>query len=161
MTKDGSNNITTREAKEGDLDAIYGLINELAHFEKAPEEVTLTPVQLRTDFNKGLFNAFIAEKNKEVMGMALIYPVYSTWKGLCYYLEDIIVKEEHRRNGLGTLLFDKVVEFAKQNNAARLRWQVLDWNTPAIKFYEKYDAVFEKEWLTYKLTKEQLSNDCY
>ena len=148
--------ITVREAEEKDLEAIFGLINELAHFEKAPEEVTLTPLQLNLDFQKGFFHAFIAETGGSIAGMALIYPVYSTWKGLCYYLEDIIVKEEQRRNGIGTALFDKVVDFAKLNNAARLRWQVLDWNSPAIKFYEKYDAVFEKEWLTYKLTKEQL-----
>ena len=146
-----------RHTTEYDLPSVFELIKELAHYEKAPEEVTLTIEQLVNDFHAGLFIAFVAEMNGEIKGLALIYPIYSTWKGLCYYLEDIIVKEDSRRNGIGTLLFDRVVAFAKENNAARLRWQVLDWNTPAIRFYEKYNAVFEQEWLTYKLTKEQLS----
>ncbi len=147
---------TIRHATVADLPAVFELINELAHYEKAPEEVTLTIDQLVKDFHANRFTAFVAEMDGNVKGLALIYPIYSTWKGLCYYLEDIIVKEDSRRNGLGGLLFDRVVAFAKENNAARLRWQVLDWNTPAIRFYEKYNAVFEQEWLTYKLTKEQL-----
>ena len=146
-----------RHTTEADLPSVFELIKELAHYEKVPEEVTLTIEQLVKDFHAGLFIAFVAEMNEEIKGLALIYPIYSTWKGLCYYLEDIIVKEDSRRNGIGTLLFDRVVAFANENNAARLRWQVLDWNTPAIRFYEKYNAVFEQEWLTYKLTKEQLS----
>ena len=148
---------TIRNAEEADLASVFELIKELALFEKAPEEVTLTLEQLKKDFHAGLYTAFVAESRGEISGLALIYPVYSTWKGICYYLEDIIVSDNFRRQGIGTLLFDRVVQFAKDNNAARLRWQVLDWNTPAIRFYEKYNAVFEQEWLTYKLTKEHLT----
>ena len=146
-----------RLAEEKDLPSIFKLINELAMYEKAPEEVTLTLAQLIEDYRQELFIAFVAEQNYMIHGMALIYPIYSTWKGISYYLEDIIVNEQFRRQGIGGLLFDEVVKYAKQKNAARLRWQVLDWNTPGIRFYEKYDAIFEKEWLSYKLTREQLA----
>ena len=146
-----------RPATIEDMPSIHQLIHQLAIFEKAEEEFVLPIQQLKDDFAANKYKAFVAEfSNGEIKGMALIYPIYSTWKGECWYLEDIIVSESHRGLGAGKALFEEVIKFAKTTKAGRLRWQVLDWNTPAIKFYEKYNAEFEKEWLTYKFTYEQL-----
>ena len=88
--------------------------------------------------------------------MALYYYKYSTWKGKCLFLEDIIVTESERKNGYGQLLFQEVMQVAKAEKVRRMEWQVLDWNTAAIEFYEKYDALFDEEWINCKLTYEQL-----
>ena len=112
--------------------------------------------QVEEDLKSGLYQAFVADAGNEIIGMALIYPIYSTWKGLSYYLEDIIVKESYRRQGIGTQLFEQVLKYAAEKNAGRLGWQVLDWNEPAITFYKKYNASLDPEWLTGKLSKEQI-----
>lgn len=143
-----------------DIEGVYQLIVELAHFEKAPEEVENTIEKMKEDgFGPdSIFNFFVAEENNQVVGLALYYFYYSTWKGRAMHLEDLIVTESYRKKGVGKLLFDKVVEKAKELNVGRLTWQVLDWNEPAIKFYKKLDAQFQTEWLTCKLSKEQIQN---
>ena len=100
---------------------------------------------------------FVAEK-ETIIGIALYYIKYSTWKGKCIFLEDLIVTEEFRKYGIGKKLFDEVVNVTKEMKAARLEWQVLEWNEPAIKFYKKLNSNFDKEWINCKLTGEQIQN---
>ncbi len=138
-----------RKATKADITPIYNLINELALFEKAPNEVSNTTTQMAIDgftVNK-IFDAFVAETDGTIIGAAIVYFRYSTWKGKCLYLEDLIVTEKHRGNGAGKLLFDQCIAFGRENNCNRMNWQVLDWNTPAIDFYKKYDADLEEEWI--------------
>ncbi len=124
------------------------LVNELALFEKAPEEVINTAEQMKIDgFGKyPLFKCIVAESDSKILGFALYYYRYSTWKGKCLYLEDFFVKEDYRNFGIGKELFETIVKTAKHDNCKRINWQVLDWNETAIKFYEKYNAGFDKEW---------------
>jgi ribosomal protein S18 acetylase RimI-like enzyme len=124
------------------------LVNELAIFEKAPEEVINTVEQMKADgFGANpLFKCIVAESNTSIIGFALYYYRYSTWKGKVLYLEDFYVKEAYRNFGIGKQLFDEVIVTAKKDECQRISWQVLDWNEPAIKFYEKYNAQFDKEW---------------
>ena len=152
-------NITIRVGGKSDLPNILNLIKELAEFEKAPEEVEVTVAEMENwgfGANK-LFDFFVAEQNGITVGLALYYYKYSTWKGKCLFLEDIIVTEKMRGAGIGKLLFDKIVEVAKNEKVRRLEWQVLDWNEPAIKFYKKYNATLDPEWLNGKLTNHQLA----
>ncbi|WP_430405155.1 N-acetyltransferase family protein [Fluviicola sp.] len=127
-----------RAAKIGDEEAIHGLISELALYEKAPDEVTNTVERLRVDlFVDRVCEALVVENDlQEVVGFALYYQSYSTWKGRCLYLEDFYVKPEFRRGGIGSRLFTHVVEIAKKWDAKRMDWQVLDWNEPALSFTE-------------------------
>jgi len=152
--------ITIRIATSKDIQDMYKLIYELAVYENAPEEVTISLDELSDDGfgHSPVFNALIAEVDGDVVGMALSYIKYSTWKGKCIFLEDIIVKESMRRKGIGGKLFDEVVNYAKQFGAKRLEWQVLDWNKPAIEFYKKYDANFENSWLNVKLVEDQINS---
>lgn len=137
-----------RTAKRSDVLAIFALIQELALYEKAPEQVTNTVDNLRIDlFDKQLCGAIVAEINKEIVGFALYYTSYSTWKGACLYLEDFYVKEKVRKLGIGQRLFDEIVLIAKARNVKRMDWQVLEWNEPAIRFYEKQQALLDPEWL--------------
>lgn len=125
------------------------LIHELALFEKAPEEVFATEDTLLTyGFGENpLFVSWVAELNGTVVGMALCYVRYSTWKGPVLYLEDLVVTQSCRGKGIGKKLFEACVEFARIQGYPRLVWQVLDWNQPAIEFYKKYQAIFDGEWL--------------
>jgi GNAT superfamily N-acetyltransferase len=137
-----------RIAKRSDVPAIFALIQELALYEKAPEQVTNTMEQLAVDlFDDHLCEAIVAEFNSEIVGFALYYTSYSTWKGACLYLEDFYVKEPVRNLGIGQLLFDEIVWIAKAKNVKRMDWQVLEWNEPAIRFYEKQQALLDPEWL--------------
>jgi GNAT superfamily N-acetyltransferase len=151
-------NITTRKATRQDIPDILSLIKELAVYEKAPNEVTITPADLEEDgFGKRpLYEAILAEHDGKVVGMAFYFISYSTWKGRCLFLEDIIVKQVYRNKGIGTILFNKVIEKAREIGAKRLQWQVLEWNQPAIEFYKKYKANIDPEWLNCKLTEEQI-----
>ena len=151
-------NITIRFATAEDCPRLLELINELAVYEKAPEEVT---VKLDEFIDAGfgetpVWKAFVAEENGAILGFALFYTRYSTWKGCRLYLEDFIVTEESRGKGVGKLLFDKVVEEAKTGNYNGMVWQVLDWNEPAINFYNKYAAHIESGWLNASFSKTQL-----
>lgn len=137
-----------RKAEEKDCPQLLNLIQELADYEKAPEEVT---VQLAEMIEAGfgvnpVWKAFVVEENQQIIGMSLFYVRYSTWKGRRLYLEDLIVTESCRGRGIGKLLLDKTIEYSKEKGYCGVVWQVLDWNTPAIEFYKKYNAKFDTEW---------------
>ena len=125
------------------------LIQELALFEKAPKEVIATEeTLLKWGFGENpLFVSWVAEMEGEVVALALCYTRYSTWKGPVLYLEDLVVTENARSQGIGKALFEQCIAYAKSQNYSRMVWQVLDWNQPAIEFYQKYQASFEGEWL--------------
>jgi GNAT superfamily N-acetyltransferase len=145
-----SPDIRIRRAAREDCPRLLELIRELAHFEKAPHEVTVTPEHF-TESGFGpnpVWWAFVATVDDHVEGFALYYIRYSTWKGQRLYLEDLIVTEKMRGRGLGKLLFDRLLVEMKEKNFKGMVWQVLDWNEPAIKFYKKYQAQFDAGWIT-------------
>ncbi|NND76869.1 MAG: GNAT family N-acetyltransferase [Flavobacteriales bacterium] len=150
-------NIIIRKGRKEDLSQVLDLIIELAIYEKAPDEVVVTVQDLERDAfgERPIIDLFVAEENNTIIGTAIYYYNYSTWKGKCIYLEDIVVSQKHRRRGIGTLLMDAMVDLFKKEKAKRLMWQVLDWNEPAIEFYKKYDAIIEPEWLNCKLVDSQ------
>lgn len=137
-----------RKAEMGDAEPIMNLVHELAIFEKAPNEVINSAEQMKKDGfgSHPLFWSLVVEMNSEVIGFALFYFRYSTWKGKVLYLEDFYVQEKYRGLGIGAALFDEVLTTAKMEACHRVSWQVLDWNESAIRFYEKYKANFDKEW---------------
>ena len=141
--------IDIRKARIEDLSAIHQLVYELAVYEKAPEEMIATVQEYENDFRKGWFDALVPEN--EIVGMALYYTTYSTWKGRMVYLEDFVIKQALRKMGIGQLLFEAFVMEAKGLGAKLIKWQVLDWNEPAIKFYLKNKAIIEKEWWNGKI----------
>lgn len=138
-----------RQSIPTDVSAIMRLIHELALFEKAPNEVIASEeTLLKSGFGENpLFISWVAEMQGNVVGMALCYIRYSTWKGPLLYLEDLVVTENARGMGIGKVLFEQCIDFAKARNYSRMVWQVLDWNEPAIEFYRRYQASFESEWL--------------
>lgn len=141
--------LTIRRAKKEDCPRLLELVNELAVYEKAPQEVTVTLEHFtESGFGeKPVWWAFVAEEEGVILGFALYYIRYSTWKGQAMYLEDILVTEQARGKGIGKLLFDRLIEEAKERNLHRIVWQVLEWNEPAINFYKKYNADFDPEWV--------------
>jgi GNAT superfamily N-acetyltransferase len=145
--------IEIRTGIESDLPSVLKLIKELALYEKAPNEVTNTIDKMREDgFGRNpIFGFFVAKKLNEIIGISLYYIRYSTWKGKCLYLEDIIVTEKFRGNGVGNLLFEKTKQFAEENNFISINWQVLDWNEPAINFYKKYNSSFDNQWINCRI----------
>ena len=146
-------NVSIRTAKKNDLPQVLALVKELALYEKAPEEVTITLQDLEEDgFGEHpLFWIILAEYESQIVGMSFYYIRYSTWKGKCLYLEDIVVKEKYRGNRIGELLFEETIKAAKEINAKLMTWQVLDWNEPAIHFYKKFNAELDGEWINGKL----------
>src|SRR5215471_8933425 len=141
--------ITIRRAERKDCKRLLELVQELATYERAPDEVTVT-LEHFTESGFGprpVWWAFVAEVNDIIPGFALYYVRYSTWKGQAMYLEDILVTNEMRGNGIGKLLFDRLIEEAKEKKFNRIIWQVLDWNEPAINFYKKYNAEFDNSWI--------------
>ena len=148
--------ITIRRSVKDDCPRLLELITELAVYEKAPDEVTVTLEHFEeSGFGKNpVWWSFIAETPSpsgegrgEVLGFALYYIRYSTWKGQRMYLEDLLVTEAARRKGVGMLLMDKLIEEAKEKKLKAIVWQVLDWNEPAINFYKKYNAGFDNGWV--------------
>lgn len=146
-------NITIREAQKQDLLAVLDLVKELALYEKAPEEVTITLQDLENDgFGKHpIYWIILAENEDGIVGMSFYYIRYSTWKGKCLYLEDIVVKEQFRGQKIGKILFEATIKAAKEMNAKLMNWQVLGWNEPAINFYKKFDAELDSEWVNGKI----------
>jgi len=149
-----------RKGRKSDLPQVLNLIKELAVYEKAPHEVTVTVTDMERDgFRENpIFDFFVAETDNKIVGISLYYIKYSTWKGKCVFLEDIIVTEQYRKYGIGKKLFDEVVKVAKQMQVKRLEWQVLEWNEPAIHFYKKLNTHFDKEWINCKLTDEDIQS---
>ena len=150
---------SVEDALPTDAAAIAALIRELAHYERAPEEAVLTREDILEDgfgSNK-IFTCYVARLENEVVGIALLYTKYSTWKGRCIFLEDIIVTEKHRNKGIGKALFQRAIRYAAEQNAGRLEWQVLDWNEPAIGFYKNFGAILDPTWINCKFTREQLT----
>lgn len=147
---------TLRKANKKDLKATLDLVKELALYEKAPQEVTVTLGDYEADFDNKVFDIIVAEQENEIVGIAFYYMAYSTWKGKMLFLEDFVVKEELRGQGIGRLLFKAYLEEAQKLNVSLAKWQVLDWNEPAINFYEKYNSTIEKEWYNGKILKEDI-----
>jgi len=149
-----------RKGIKEDMPAVLGLIKELATFEKEPNAVVVTIADLERDgFGESpLFHTFIAEENEEIVGMALYYYRYSTWKGKTIHLEDLIVKEEKRGSGLGFKLYSELIAQGKCDGVRRIEWNVLDWNTPAIEFYEKSGAKVFKDWLVAQMDEKGIES---
>ena len=149
--------IIIREVKPQDISSVLELIRELAEFEHEPKAVVNTNSELNQHiFKDKICNAIVAEDKNEIIGFALYYNSYSTWKGKCLYLEDLYVQEAKRKHGVGALLFEKIISIAKDQKVRRLEWLVLDWNHPAIKFYKKYGAKLDNTWMNGKIE----FNDC-
>lgn len=150
---------TLRRGREADLPRVLALIQELAAYERAPEAVTNTLDMMRRDgFGpEPIFSFFVLESGDELLGLALFYTAYSTWKGRMLFLEDLVVTEAARRGGYGRQLFDAVVAEARRTGAQRLKWQVLNWNEPAIAFYKKLGATIEGDWFNGNLSAEELA----
>ena len=142
-----------RKATKNDLPQVLDLINELALYENAPEEVTITLKELEKDgFGEHpIYWILLAENENEILGMSFYYIRYSTWKGKTLYLEDLVVKEKYRGNKIGEALFEATIKAAKEMKAKLMTWQVLDWNEPAINFYKKFNAELDEEWINGKL----------
>lgn len=152
------NNIEIRDARIEDCGSLVDLITELAIYEKAENEVEITLAQLERDGfgEKPLFHVIVAENEAEIIGMAFYYYKYSTWKGSCLFLEDLVVREVFRKEGVGSKLFEAVIRVAKLKKVKRMEWQVLDWNEPAINFYKKYDAELDPEWINGRFYEKDL-----
>lgn len=153
-------NINIRVAKKEDCARLLELVRELAVYERAPDEVSVTLTEFE-DAGFGpnpVWKAFVAETGGVIQGFGLYYVRYSTWKGCRMYLEDLLVTEQMRGKGIGKLIFDKLIEEAVEKGFNGMSWQVLDWNEPAINFYKKYNAPLDGGWLNVSLSKEQLSN---
>ena len=144
---------TVRRGKPEDVPGVMQLVRELAEYERAPHEVTNTEFAMLLDgFGETpAFGLFVAEMNQEIIGIALHYVRYSTWKGKMLYLEDIVVKENLRGKGIGAELFEACLRHCVDMNYAGMTWQVLDWNEPALNFYRKYDSTLDGEWINGKL----------
>lgn len=139
------------------LEQMHQLIGELAAFERAPHEFVLSLEAFTEDFHAARFGAFVAVEGAHVLGMSLYYNRYSTWKGTTLHLEDLIVRERERGRGIGEALFRATLAEAARQNVGRMEWEVLEWNTPAHRFYEKFGARLDAEWMLAKLTREQLN----
>ncbi len=146
-------NPVIRKAVKEDCQRLLELVHELAEFERAPQEVTVTLDHfIESGFGQNpVWWAFVAELDGKVEAFALYYTRYSTWKGQRMYLEDLLVTEKMRSMGIGKLLFDKLIEEAKEKKMNGIVWQVLEWNEPAIRFYKNYNASFETDWINCSL----------
>ncbi len=149
-----------RESTKSDMPQVLDLINELAVFEKEEDAVEVTVDDLIADgFGaKKCFHCFVAENEGDIVGMALVYPRYSTWKGPVIHLEDLIVKEKMRGSGLGTALLNEVVKYGSELGVKRISWEVLDWNDPAINFYESKGANVMRDWNVVQLNETAIQN---
>ena len=138
-----------RKGIKEDIPQVLDLVKELAEYENALEKVSNTvEIMVKDGFgNNPVYDLFVAENNSQVIGIAITFFRYSTWKGKVLYLEDLVVKNQDRRKGIGKKLFEEVIEFAKKENCVGLSLQVLDWNESSINFYKKYNVDFDDEWI--------------
>jgi len=152
--------INIRKGTEHDLKPVLDLIMELAIYEKAEHEVENTVAQMHEDrFGKEkVFDFFVAVHKGQIIGTAIYYYRYSTWKGKALYLEDLVVSESFRGKGYGKALLDAIVRQAKTDNCKQVRWQVLDWNEPAINFYKRLGADLDPEWINCTLDAKQIQD---
>ena len=150
-----------RHGDEKDVPGMMKLVRELALFERAPEQVVNTEKALREDgFGKHpIYKVIVAEAvdTNDIIGMALYYTAYSTWKGKMLFLDDLVVTESYRRFGIGRKLINEFLRDAKEQGVNQIRWQVLDWNTPAIEFYKSLGVEMDAEWITVKMSKAQIA----
>lgn len=148
-----------RKGLKQDMPSVLDLIKELAVFEKQPDAVVITVDELVKDGfgDNPLFQTFVAEVDGEIIGTALFYYRYSTWKGKTIHLEDLIVKQDKRGTGAGSALYKEVLKFAKQDGVRRVEWVVLNWNTHAINFYERSGAAILQDWLTVQMDEEGIT----
>lgn len=146
-------NINIRAAQIEDCEVMMELIRELAIYEKEPNAVTVSMDEFKESGfgDHPVWGAFVAEVEHKIIGLSLYYIRYSTWKGRRLYLEDLIVHEPYRGHGIGKLLLDQTIDYAKEKKYTGMMWQVLDWNTPAINFYERYNANFDGAWVNVNL----------
>ncbi|MCB4807473.1 GNAT family N-acetyltransferase [Tamlana sp. 62-3] len=153
-------NYTIRKSVKSDMPQVLDLINELAIYEKEPDAVEVTLKDLENDgFGENpAFLCFVAEIDNKVEGIALIYNRYSTWKGKIIHLEDLIVSQKMRGKGLGTALLNQVVKYGHSIGVKRINWEVLDWNEPAIKFYESKGANVMRDWDVVQLSETGIKN---
>ncbi|CAM3906868.1 GNAT family N-acetyltransferase [Flavobacterium sinopsychrotolerans] len=149
-----------RRGNPEDMKAVLGLIKELAEFEKEPNAVLVTVDDLiRDGFGPvPLFHVFVAEVESEIVGIALYYYRYSTWKGKTIHLEDLVVKDKMRGTGLGYALYSEIIKQGKKDQVRRVEWNVLDWNTPAIEFYEKSGAKVLRDWYVVQMDELGITN---
>jgi len=154
------NQVCIRLATVEDAQAILSLIQELSIFEREPEAVVLTKEDLVRDGfgEQPAFVCFVAEEDKQIIGMALGYPRYSTWKGKTMHLEDLIVQEQHRGKGVGFALYKRFIHYAASLNVKRIEWAVLDWNQSAIDFYEQTGAKVLSDWRTAQMGENEISH---
>jgi len=150
--------IEIRQGQKTDLPTVLELIKELADYEKALPQVSITLEDLEKDgFGRHPYYWFlVALKDAKIVGISFYFIRYSTWKGRFLFLEDFVIKQAYRRQGIGSLLFEETIKIAKKLKVNGMIWQVLNWNTDAIRFYKKYHAEISKEWYNGKLTLEQL-----
>lgn len=149
-----------RKGEPADMPAVLALIQELAIFEREPNAVVVTAADLERDGFQAnpLFHTFVAEISSEIVGMALYYYRYSTWKGKTIHLEDLILKEKYRKQGIGFALYQKVIETGYHENVRRIEWNVLDWNRSAIDFYQKTGAKVFDDWRVAQLDEMGIQN---
>jgi GNAT superfamily N-acetyltransferase len=152
-------NMIIRKGNPQDMEAVLGLIQELAAFENEPEAVLITVDDLiRDGFGPvPLFHVFVAEVENQIVGIALYYYRYSTWKGKTIHLEDLVVKDKMRGTGLGYALYSEIIKQGKKDKVRRVEWNVLDWNTPAIEFYEKSGAKILDDWKVAQMSEEAIN----
>jgi GNAT superfamily N-acetyltransferase len=153
--------ITVRPGTINDVPRMLELVKELADYERAPHEVTNTVELMKKDGfgSNPIFGSFVAENSQGVIvGISIYYWRYSTWKGKRLYLEDIVVTEKERGHGVGKLLFDRTMQHALDEDCSGMMWQVLDWNEPALNFYEKYNSKLDGEWVNCSLEREQIKS---
>jgi len=155
--------VIIRKAEKKDSKSILRLIQELALFEKEPESVLLqeNDIEKHGFSSSPLFHCLVAELEGVIVGMALYYPRYSTWKGPTFHLEDLIVSEHFKGKGFGTQLYTAFIKQAYEAGVERIEWNVLDWNTPAVRFYEKSGATVLSNWRTVQMHRPAMKNFLY
>ncbi|TNJ44152.1 GNAT family N-acetyltransferase [Tamlana fucoidanivorans] len=152
--------VIIRDSQKKDMHQVLRLIQELAIFEKEPDAVEITVTDLENDGfgSHPAFHCFVAEVDSKIVGIALIYNRYSTWKGKAIHLEDLIVSEAMRGTGIGTALLNEVIKYGHSLGVKRINWEVLDWNEPAIEFYESKGAKVMRDWDVVQLNEEAINN---